>query len=832
MTNIKLALRTLFKTPFVTTVAIASLALGIGANAAIYSLFDQMLLRPLPVAAPEQLVNLSAPGPKPGSQSCSNAGDCDVVFSYAMFRDLERDQRVFTGIAAHVGLGVNLSYHGRTRSGDGMLVSGSYFPLLGVRPALGRLLTPQDDRSIGSNFVVVLSYAYWQSHLGGSASVIGDQIIVNGQTMTIVGVAPAEFTGTTLGSLPMVFVPVSMRGLVVPGWKGFENRRSYWLYLFGRLKPGVTIDQASRGLNALYTRIVNDVEAPLQEGMSAQTMVKFRAKQIAIEPGAHGQSSMHERTRTPLLLLVCITIVVLLIACANIANLLLARGANRAMEMAVRLALGAARRQLFAQLITESVVLALLGGAVSLIVAHWTLRAAMAILPADTAAVLHPELRAPILLFAAGMAIGTGFLFGLFPALHSTRPDLVSTIRANTGQLSSARAASRFRTQLVMAQIALSMTLLMFAGLFIKSLANVSRVDLGVRVDNVVAFGVSPALNGYTSQESRVLFRQAEDALARQPGVTGVAASMVPLLSGSNWGTDVNVQGFKSGPDIDNNSRLNEISAGYFRVLGIPLLAGREFTSGDAAGAPQVAIVNEEFARKFGLGRDAVGKMMSTGRDPNKLDILIVGLVRNAAYANVKQAPQPLFFTPYAQDTTLGFLHFYVRSAGTPEQIIKEVPTAIQQLDPNLPIEELKTMPQQIRENVYLDRMISVLSSAFAALATLLAAVGLYGVLAYTVARRTREIGVRMALGADASRVRRMVLRQVGMMTLVGGLVGLAAALALGRTARSLLFELQPHDPMVMIGAAIVLTLVAMAAGFVPAYRASTVDPVTALRYE
>lgn len=832
MKNIKLALRTLFKTPFVTTVAIASLALGIGANAAIYSLFDQMLLQPLPVRAPEELVNLAAPGPKPGSQSCSNAGDCDVVFSYPMFRDLERLQRVFTGIAAHVGIGVNLSYHGQTQGADGMLVSGSYFPVLGLRPALGRLLSPQDDDHIGSNFVVVLSYAYWQSRLGSNPNVIGDQIMVNGQSMTIVGVAPQDFNGTTLGVRPFVFVPVTMRALMVPGWKGFENRTSYWLYLFGRLKPVVSIERARREINALYTPIVNDVEAPLQQNMSEKTMARFREKQVTIEPGPHGQSSMLERTRMPLILLVAITGVVLLIACANIANLLLARGANRSMEMAVRLALGASRRQLFTQLLTESCVLAVLGGLASLLVARWTLQGAVAILPADTGAVLHAELRAPILLFSAAMATGTGLLFGFFPAFHNTRPDLVSTIRANTGQLSSARASTRFRTILVTAQIALSMALLISAGLFIKSLANVSRVDLGVKLDNVVTFGVAPELNGYAASRSRAFFQQAEQALAATPGVTSVAASMVPLLSGSNWGTDVSVEGFKSGPDIDDNARFNEVSAGYFRALGIPLLAGRDFTSSDGAGAPKVAIVNEEFARKFNLGWDAVGKSMSTDSRAKKLDILIVGLVRNAAYANVKQKPQPLFFTPYLQDTTLGFLNFYLRAARTPAQLVREVPAVIKQLDTNMPLSELKTMPQQIRENVYLDRMISLLSTSFAALATLLAAVGLYGVLAYTVSRRTREIGVRMALGANASRVRLMVLRQVGMMTLVGGAIGLAAALALGRTAQSLLFGLEAHDPVVVAGAIIVLALVSLVAGYLPAYRASTVDPIKALRYE
>ena len=832
MTNIKLALRTLFKTPFVTTVAILSLALGIGANAAIYSLFDQMLLRPLPVHAPEELVNLGAPGPKPGSQSCSNAGSCDVVFSYPMFRDLQRLQTGFTGLAAHVGIGANLAFHGATQSGEGMLVSGSYFPVLGLRPAAGRLLSPQDDQSVGANFVTVLSYDYWASHLGSNPAVIGDQITINGQPMTIVGVAPEGFFGTTLGERPFVFVPLTMRELMIPGWKVFDSRTSYWLYVFGRLKPGVTLQQAQRGLNSIYQPIVNDVEAPLQKNLSNQTMAKFRLKQATVKPGSHGQSSMLERTRMPLLLLVGITGVVLLIACANIANLLLARGANRSMEMAVRLALGASRRQLFGQLLTESCVLAILGGLASLVVARLTLHAALALLPADTGATLHAELRAPILIFAGLMAIGTGLLFGFFPALHSTRPDLVSTIRANTGQLSSARGSTRFRTALVTAQIALSMALLISAGLFIKSLANVSRVDLGVKVENVVTFGISPEQNGYSAARSRAVFQQMEEALRTAPGVNAVAASMVPLLTGSNWGTDVAVQGFQYGPDVDNNARLNEISAGYFRTLGVPLLAGREFTASDVAGAPKVAIVNEEFAKKFNLGRDVVGKLMSDHPRAKVLDMEIVGLVRNAAYANVKQEPQPLFFVPYRQDTTLGHLNFYVRSAGSPEQILREVPGVVKRLDPTLPVDELKTMPQQIRENVYLDRMISLLSSAFAALATLLAAVGLYGVLAYTVSRRTREIGVRMALGADASRVRRMVLRQVAMMTVVGGLIGLAAALVLGRTAQSLLFGLAPHDPVVVIASVVVLTIVALAAGFLPAYRASTVDPIKALRYE
>jgi len=830
--NLKLAFRTLRKTPFVTAVAVVSLALGIGANAAIFSLFDQMLLRALPVAEPERLVNLAAPEPKPGSQSCNQAGDCDLVFSYPMFRDLERAQTVFTGIAAHRIFGANLAFNKQTMNGEGVLVSGSYFPVLGLRPALGRLLTPADDQVVGGHFVAVLSHSYWQTRLGANPAVLNEPIVVNGQTMTIVGVAPRGFEGTTLGSRPQVFVPITMRGLMSPGFDGFENRRSYWAYLFARLKPGVSIERARTAINAVYRPIINDVEAPLQERMSDQTMARFKTKEIVVEEGRRGQSSVHGEARTPLILLFSITGIVLLIACANIANLLLARAAQRSMEMAVRLSLGASRPQLLAQLLTESVLLAVLGGAASLLVARWTLTGIAAMLPPEAATTLQLELRPAVVVFAAALSIGTGLLFGMFPALHSTRPDLVTTLRANAGQPSGARAAARFRTSLVTVQIALSMALLISAGLFIKSLVNVSRVDLGLKVDDVVTFGISPELNGYTPTRARALFQRVEEEIAAIPGVTGVSASLVPILSGSNWGTDVAVEGFKRDPDTDANARFNEIGPDYFRTLGVPLLAGREFNAIDALGTPKVAVVNEAFAKKFNLGREAVGKRIGTGEDQDKMDIQIVGLVQNAKYSEVKQEMPPLFFTPYRQDSTVGSINFYVRTSLEPQQLLRTLPAVIARLDPNLPVENLKTMPQQVRENVFLDRMISTLSAAFAALATMLAAVGLYGVLAYTVAQRTREIGVRMALGADGRRVRGMVLRQVGRMTLVGGAIGVAAALGLGRAAQSLLFGLEGHDPLVVATAAVVLALVAFGAGYIPAARAARVEPMQALRYE
>jgi predicted permease len=830
MINLRFAFRLLWKTPFVTVVAIASLALGIGANAAIFSLFNQVLLRPLPVSDPGTLVNLKAPGPNPGSQSCGMAGDCDEVFSYPMFRDLEREQRVFTGIAAHVAFGVNLAARNKTLSGDGMMVSGSYFPVLGLHPALGRLLGPDDDRAPGASRVAVLSHDYWETTFGSDPAVLNQQLIVNGQSLTIVGVAPQGFASTTLGLRPQVFVPITLRGLMRPGFDGFDKRRSYWAYLFARLKPGTSMAQAAAAINVPYHATLSNVEAPLQEGMSDKTMAKFKAKQVQLAPGARGQSSIDKEARTPLTMLFAVTAFVLLIACANIANLLLARGAARSGEMAVRLSIGGGRGQLVAQLMAESLILGVIGGLLGLGVARITLGLVSAMLPDEANATFTAHLDPTAVAFTAALTILTALAFGLFPALYATRPDLTSAIRASTGQPSGGRSASRWRASLATVQIALSMALLGAAGLFTKSLANVSRVDLGVKVDHVVTFGISPELNGYKSPQSMQLIERLGNELRQVPGVTGVTTSLVPLLAGNNWGNDVDVEGYPSGPDVDNDSRFNEVGAAYFGTLGVPLMAGREFTAADGLAAPRVAIVNQAFARKFNLGANPVGKRMDQG--DKKFDILIVGLAQNAKYSQVKDSVPPLFFLPLAQDSSVGFTNFYVRTSLDPKLLVPTIPRVVARLDPNLPVETLRTMPEQVRQNVFMDRFISLSSAAFAALATLLAAIGLYGVLAYTVAQRTREIGVRMALGASPGRVLLMILRQVGMMTFVGGVVGIAAAVGAGRLAQSLLYRMQGSDPGVLALAAVTLSVVAIGAGMVPAYRASRVEPTRALRYE
>ena len=835
MTNIRLALRVLLTTPIVTSVAIVSLALGIGANAAIFSLYSQLMLRPLPVVEPERLVNLEAPGPKGGSSSssCDGAGGCGEVFSYPMFRDLRRDQTVFTDIVAHRGFGANVAYRGRTLSVQGMQVSGSYFPTLGLAPAVGRLFGPEVDEPIGGHPVVVLSHEFWQSDLGGTRDVLGEPLVVNGQPLTIVGVAPAGFRGTTFNLPSKVFVPVTMHDRLSPraGGGRFGNRESYWLYLFARLEPGVSREQARAAVEPLYRGILTEVEAPLLVGASDDTRARFVARTLPIEDGRRGQSGLHDMAGPILILLLVVTAVVLLVACANVANLLLARSAARASEMAVRLAVGASRRHLLAQLLTESCVLAALGGAVGLLVAQWTLRFIGALLPPEVVEFVPLMIDPRAVPFTGAVALATGVLFGLFPAFHGTRAGLISVLKDVAGQPGAARSAAGFRRGLVVAQFALATMLLVVGGLFIQSLRNQSRIDLGVRTADVATFRLSPALNGYRDPQVRALYERVEAALAGQPAATAVTAASVAVLTSSSQGARVMVEGFEAGPDTNRVTRLNQVGTDYFRALGIPLLAGRTFTELDARGSPPVAIVNETFARKFNLGRDALGRRLARGGLDAAPDTEIVGLVADTRYDNPKYPEPPILYVPYRQEESVGSLTFYVRSALPADGMLRTIPALMAELDPNLPVTSLTTLQRQAQEVNFADRAITLLSTAFAALATLLAAIGLYGVLAYAVAQRTRELGLRMALGADAARLRAMVLGQVGRMTLVGGALGLVAALGLARAARWMLYEVEGLPPAVVAAAVSALAAVALAAGLVPAHRAARVDPMEALRH-
>jgi predicted permease len=828
--QIRLAVRTLFAAPLVTTVAVGTLSLGIGANIAIFSLFHQVLFRQLPVPQAGNLVNLSAPGPKPGTSSCNQAGPCSAVFSYPMFRDLERGQRVFSHLAAHRLVRLTLADERHAVAGDGLLVSGGYFPALGIAPALGRLLAVSDDADVpGGASVVVLSARYWRSHFDASPAVLNSTLSVNGQRLTIVGVAPAGFSGTTLGGAPLVYVPMTLRHALQPTFRDFQNRRSYWAYVFGRLAPGVSIASARLEMNRLYQGILSEVEVSLQTGMSAPALARFRRKTVEVESGSRGQSVAVTEGAVPLSMLFAMTALVLLVACANLANLQLARASHLARDIAVRLAIGANRRRVVGQLLLESCLIGALGGIGGVIVALLTLSLLATLLPPDVTSVLSLTLEWRLLAFAGLLASTAGVTFGLVPALRSTKPDLISTL-SGTGHTGATVAGARLRSGLVVSQMALSMLLLGMAGLFAKSLANIAGTNLGLDVENVLSFRVSPGRSAYSAERSRALFDQLEQELRHLPGVTSATGSMVPLLAGSDWGDAVQVEGFTPGRDENVSTRYNEIGPEYFQTLGIPVVAGRPFTAADRLGNARVAIVNEAFVRRFGLGADAVGKRMTRGAPGSALDTEIVGVVRDASYSQVKGSSPPAFFLPFRQDPSVGMMTFYMRTDGDPLAISTGIPAVVGALDPHLPIEDLKTLSDQVRENVYQDRFISLLSMAFALLATVLAATGLYGVLAYTVALRTREFGIRLALGAGATSVLMMVLRHVGRVSGLGAAIGLVLAWQLGGLAQSVLYQVRAAEPVVFGGAASFLALISVMAGLGPALRASRIDPMQSLR--
>ncbi len=836
MSNLKFAFRTFKKTPVVSLVAVVSLALGIGANTAIFSVLDQVLLQKLPVAEPGELVNLTTNGGHAGSNSTNIAGGSESIFSYPMFRDLEKKQTVFTGIAGHVTTGVNLAYKGQTSDGEGMLVSGSYFPVLELVPAAGRLFSPADDQAPGANPLTVLSYGYWTSRFARNPSIVGSQILVNGVSCTVIGVAPEGFSGTSLGAMPDVFVPLSMREAIQQGWKGFDDRRSYWVYLFARLKPGISREQTQAGINPIFHGIIQEVDLPLQKGNSDRYRQQFVAQVMTLQPGARGQSEVLKMASAPMTILLATTGFVLLIACANIANLLLAKAVGRGREISIRLAVGAQRAQLIRQLLTESVLLAIAGGLAGLAVSYATSRLLISFLPPDAHMTLTPDLHPRTLMFTLVTAVLTGLLFGVFPAFHATRHDLATALKDDAGSVSSSGAAGRFRKVLVTGQIALSLLLLISAGLFLKSLVNVMRVNLGVRTAGVLTFGLAPDRNQYKPDQIRDFYARLEESIGAIPGVESMTVSQVPLLADSNWGMNVSVDGFQAGPDTDTDSKFNQVGPAFFRTLAIPLVAGREFSVSDGINAPKVGIVSEAFKRKFSPNEEILGKRMQIGNG-GKNDIEIVGVAKDTKYSEVKDPPPALFYRPYRQDKNLGGTSFYVLTnvhtgGSSAADLGPSIRSAVAALDPNLPIRDMHTFEKQVEDNISLDRMITTLAAAFAALATVLAGVGLYGVLAYSVARRTREIGIRLAIGANPGAVRLMVLKEVGLLAVIGAVIGAPAAVGLAKFAEPLLYGLKSWDPLVVGFAVVLMMAVALGAGYFPARLAMKVAPVTALRYE
>jgi predicted permease len=820
------------RTPVFSGIAVLSLALGIGANTAIFSLLDQFLLRTLPVKNPQELVFLYHPGPAQGSVSSDEDGG--PSFSYPMFREMQKEQTAFTGLAAAQSMNTSLAFRNHALPGTARLVSGNYFELLGVKPAMGRLFSEDDDRTDGLEPVVVLNYSYWISRFGGDVSVLNQSIFVNGYPMTIVGVAQKGFAGERLGNSPDIFVPISMKKAVTPDWDSFQDRKNYWISLFARLKPGSSLAQASAAINVTYgAQLEKDVQ--LLKQPSPTMLQRFRAKKIVLRPGQYGRGGLREESRQPLLLLMGMTVMVLLICCANVANLQLARASARTREIAVRLAMGASRVQLIGQLLLESCLLALVGGALGLATAYWILRAIIAGFPESSGVqgFLTPSLDLSVLAFCFALSIFTGLAFGLFPALQSTRPDLVPALKSQSGQTSSTGSANRFRKSLVTAQIGISLLLLICAGLFARTLNNLSNIDLGLKADHLMTFALSPKQNKYTDPAAAQLYDQLTTRLAAIPGVKLVSAATTPAIAGSTSTENITVEGYVPTSEDASDSNLDAVGSDYFRTMGMPLVAGREFTTADNLDAPKVAVVNEAFVRHFLANQNPLGRHFGHGTGSKvKPDIEIVGVVKDAKYANLREAPPRAYYVPYQQIKRQFDLHFYLRTALEPTQVASQIRREVAALDANLPIRGLKTMQAQIEENLFAERLLSQLTVSFAGVATVLAAIGLYGVLAYNIARRTREIGIRMALGAETAHVRKLVVREVAVMLAIGTVVGLAAAAGAGILIRSQLYGLSYWDPFVYGFATLTLWLIALLAAYLPTRRATRVDPMVALRYE
>ncbi|HKQ04609.1 MAG TPA: ABC transporter permease [Blastocatellia bacterium] len=829
--DIRYGIRTLMKNPGFTAIAVLTLALGLGANTAIFSLTDQILLRRLPVERPEELVVLRSPGSKSGH--VWSDGDGSASFSYPQYKALRDKNNVFAGLLARFAVPLSVAGDGQTERANGELVTGNYFAVLGVRPALGRLLTDDDDRAPGAGPVAVLSYGYWTRRFGASPDVLNKTLTINGAVMTVVGVAQSGFNGVQVGQLPDVFIPMTMKAQMTPGWDALNDPKDYWLAILGRLQPGLSGAQAAAAVAPIYRQILEE-ELPLQGKMSAEQQQRFLDKPLVLDAGARGRPILQHGTTEPLSVLMGMVGLVLLIACANVANLLMARGAARQREIAIRMAVGAGRFRLVRQFLVESLLLSFIGGGVGLLVAAWTISGLIAALPQGFGAEgLSSQLDPRLLAFNFALALLTGIIFGLMPAFKATRLNLEGTLREQGSSVSGSLGQVRFRKGLVVSQIVLTTVLLVGAGLFARSLSNLSRLDLGLRADQLIEFSIEPQLNGYSPQQTITFFDQLHQRLAALPGVESVSAAEIPVFADSSAGSNVTVEGYQ-GQDAENlHVDHNSIGPNYFSTMGIPLIKGREISQADTANSPKVAVINESFVRKYFGEHEAVGAHFAFGSG-NKVipDIEIVGVVKNSKSSSVREEEKPFVYLPYTQRKPFGSYTFYVRTRQDVGTVATTLRGEVERLDANLPIFGLMTVSRQIDESLFIDRFLTMLSLGFALLAALLAMVGLYGVMAYTVTRRTREIGIRMALGATRGNVSWLILREVVILAAIGLIAGLPAAYALGRLTESLLFSVKASDPIVFISAGLLLSAATLVGGYLPARKAAGIDPLKALRYE
>jgi predicted permease len=860
--DIRYGFRMLLKQKGLTAVALLSLALGIGANTALFSIVDAMLLKMLPVKEPERLVLFKTVAPPEFSVgSYSGSGNRDeqtgvvtrTSFAYQTFQRLREQQGPMSDIFAFGSVGLNVTADGQADVANGQAVTGNYYSALGVQPAVGRLLTDEDDKG-GASPVAVLSHRYWQKQFGGDSSVVGKQINLNNVPFTVVGVSAKGFDGTMgVGTSMDVTIPVSLEPQLYT-----EKDRSnmsgagvWWLRIMGRLQPGVTREQAQAQLenaflqSVLEHRAARQAAAKARGGNAISDLDPKQYPRLIADPGGQGEMFRRRYYAPSLKLLFGVVGLVLLIACANVANLLLSRAAGRQKEIGLRLALGASRLRLMRQLLTESVLLSLLGGLIGVVFAVWIKDGLIAVSDWGGRGMntLDPRLDLRVLGFTVGLSLLTGVVFGLAPAWRTTRVDLTPSLK-DSGRSSSAVHRSLLSRGLVVVQVALSLLLLVGAGLFVRTLLNLQRVDPGFNTQNLLLFDVEPSLIGYKDEKLRQIYGQISERLEAVPGVQGVTFSRMPLLSQSSSSSSVFLrEALNATPDSEGRLKPNGegwrhvVRENFLEAMGIPLISGRTFGPQDDTKSPRVVVVNQTFANKYFPNQNAVGKRFTF--DTSKPDQLeIVGVCRDAKYTSQRDDIPPTVYSSYRQERPQSGATFEVRTTGDPAATIASVRSVVREIEPNLPVMNVKSQVEQADETLRMERLFAKLLTLFALLAQQLAAIGLFGVLAYTVSQRTHEIGIRMALGADRASVMKMIVWQGMILALLGVVIGLIGAYVLTKYLESwvslskMLFGVKVSDPLTYAVIAVLLTIVALIACYIPARRATKVDPLVALRYE